>query len=111
MSDEIIVGKINYLGSTAIDPRDAEIARLKILASCACGDMFTGTDGGRCGNCTANYRCEIDKLGNEIAVLRHALGLIVYDCHNVEHGQRDQHEAQEMCPVVARLDKLAEGKP
>ena len=29
MSEEIIVGKVTYLGPTAIDPRDAEIERLR----------------------------------------------------------------------------------
>jgi len=31
MSDEIIVDKFTYLGPTAIDPRDAEIERLREL--------------------------------------------------------------------------------
>ena len=32
---EIIVGKINYLGPTAIDPRDAEIDKLQKLSNFA----------------------------------------------------------------------------
>ena len=48
----------------------AEIARLNALATCRCGDGFTGDDPGQCGNCSVSQRLEIDALKAENDGLR-----------------------------------------
>ena len=53
----------------AVDIQDAaaEIKRLNKLSTCGCGDGFTESDPGHCGNCTVQYRLEIERLKAELA--------------------------------------------
>lgn len=39
-----------------------EIERLKVLATCRCGDGFTESDPGTCGNCRAGDRAQAEEI-------------------------------------------------
>jgi len=47
-----------------------EIERLKSLATCACGDGFTATDPGICGNCKVGLSVQIDRMEAEVERLK-----------------------------------------
>jgi len=47
-----------------------EIERLKRLATCGCGDGFTETDRGTCGNCKVCLSVQIDRMEAEVDRLK-----------------------------------------
>ena len=49
----------------AINKLRAENERLKQLATCRCGDMFSESDPGTCGNCAVALRIENERLSDK----------------------------------------------
>jgi len=118
MSEEIIVGKVTYLGPTAVDPRDAEIERLRRVNA---ADLEKLTEAVALGNKqAAEFDRQVFDLRAEIAALKATLKdakecIRIWhnmDCHGMDQEQIDGlwQSYDQNSPEMNRINAMLEGK-